>query len=343
MELELGRRQTEVGVLPKIVQIVGAGLAGCAAAIAARREGSHVLLYEKSPFPRHKVCGEYLSPEIVPVLQDLGLWDDFQAANPAPIRRLVLHFRNSQKRSQLRAAAYGLSRYALDDLMLRRAISVGVRHEPAPAPALLSGPVVLAHGRQTQSTKGTRLFGFKSHFEGPVNDAVELFFFGQCYVGVNPVEGGVTNVCGLGPEELLRAHDFDIDRVAQGCPQLAARLQPLRRKMKWLTVGPLVFANRFRAPSEPDRYPAGDALSFVDPFTGSGMLSALTMGRLAGIAAARGTAVEEYVAECRRRLEKPFQFSAVIRAMLANGWAERLSAVIPAHLLVRLTRTHRAV
>ena len=326
-----------------MVQVVGAGLAGSAAAIAARREGAQVLLYEKSRFPRHKVCGEYLSPEIVPLLRDLGLWDEFQAANPAAIRRLVLHFRKSQKRSQLPEPAFGLSRYALDHLMLRHAVNLGVEHAPASAPELLTGPVVLAHGRQTPSVRGSRLFGFKAHFEGPVDDAIDLFFFGPCYVGVNPVEGGVTNVCGLGPEEILSRQDFDIDALVQTCPALAERLAPLHRKMKWLTAGPLRFANRFREQFEPNCYPAGDALSFVDPFTGSGMLSALTMGRLAGIAAARGTPVDQYIAQCRRRLEKPFQFSSVIRALLATQWAERLSMVVPSRLLVRLTRTHRSI
>jgi len=42
------------------IRVIGAGPAGAAAAIAARLEGVEVDLFEKSRFPRQKVCGEFL-------------------------------------------------------------------------------------------------------------------------------------------------------------------------------------------------------------------------------------------------------------------------------------------
>ncbi len=324
------------------VEIIGAGPAGSAAALAARQEGADVRLIEKSRFPRHKVCGEYLSPEAVPVLRSLGAWDSFLAARPAVIRRLILHFGSSEKRCNLAEPAYGLSRYSLDQLLFNSAIESGAQHLLEPSEPF-SGATVLAHGRKNLSARGDRLFGFKAHFAGAPSDAIELFFFNGCYVGVNAVEGGITNVCGLGPEDFLRRFDFDIDAVAASSEALAVRLRPLTRQWKWLTTGPLVFQNGFRSNFEARDYFAGDALSFVDPFTGSGMLSALTTGRLAGIAAARGTPVQEYVDQCRRRLEKPFQFSSLFRSLLANGWGERLVGLVPGQLLVWLTRPHSVV
>ena len=65
---------------------------------------------------------------------------------------------------------------------------------------------IVAYGRQFSSSGRDRLFGFKAHFRGPVSDAVELYFFDDFYVGVNPVEGGLTNVCGLGSEAGLRRY-----------------------------------------------------------------------------------------------------------------------------------------
>jgi len=41
--------------------VVGAGPAGSAAAISAAKKGATVLLLERSRFPRHKVCGEFVS------------------------------------------------------------------------------------------------------------------------------------------------------------------------------------------------------------------------------------------------------------------------------------------
>lgn len=322
------------------VRVIGAGLAGSAAAIAARQRGAGVELFEKSRFPRHKVCGEYLSPEVEPVLRSLGVWDAFAAAGPARISRLALRFPRSEKRCRLPESAFGLSRYVLDEMLLRHAVKTGAEYRNEAGVA--QGPTVIAHGRKIASVRGGRLFGFKAHYEGPANDAIELYFFDGCYVGVNAVEGGLTNVCGLGPEHVLSRFGFDFDALVDSCEKLRERLQPLNRKWRWLSVGPLVFQNRF-AGAGGDAYLAGDALSFVDPFTGSGMLSALVSGRLAGIAAAERTQVPRYLADCRTRLAKPYWFSSLFRDLLASGWGERLTTLAPGPLLVWVTRPHRVI
>ena len=110
-----------------LVSILGAGPAGASAAIAARREGAAVRLIEKSKFPRHKVCGEFLSPEIEAALKNLGAWDSFLAAGPARIHSMKLHFGNREKTSRLKEPAWGLSRYSFDALLFDRAIGQGAR------------------------------------------------------------------------------------------------------------------------------------------------------------------------------------------------------------------------
>lgn len=325
------------------VDVIGAGPAGSAAAISARQRGAEVRLFEKSRLPRHKVCGEFLSPEAEPLLKSLGLWDQFLTARPATIRRLALHFRSSEKHCVLPEPGFGLSRYRLDELLFQGAVQLGAQAISGSGPEALERPTVLAHGRWNPSARGGRLFGFKAHFQGPPADAIELYFDGDCYVGLNAVEGGSMNVCGLAPESLLQQHGFDIDAVVSASEKLGQRLRPLTRCMNWMTTGPLVFQNRFRGSAGELEYPAGDALSFVDPFTGSGMLSALTSGRLAGIAASEKTKPTEYLAQCRRRLETPFQFSALCRRLLANAWGERLAGLIPGQVLFRLTRPHRVI
>jgi len=319
------------------VTILGGGPAGASAAIAAIESGSRVQLVEKSRFPRHKVCGEFLSPEIAAVLERLGVWRQFLECEPAPVRRFSLHFGKSKKHCRLPEGAYGLSRYRFDQILFDEAVRLGAEtaseaHQP------LQAPVVIAHGRRASLPKGNRLFGFKAHFTGPVNDAVELFFFSDCYVGVNSVEGGVTNVCGLGPENFLKARDFDIDDVVNSFPPLAERMRPLTRQFKWMSVGPLQFHNHFREALPEGHYPAGDALSFVDPFTGSGLLSAITTGQIAGVAAARGTFSAAYLAECRRCLEKPFRVSSLLRSAVGSEWAELLMPYLPGEWLVKWTR-----
>ena len=300
-------------------------------------EDRAVHLIEKSRIPRHKVCGEFLSPEITPLLEGLGIWDGFVHLQPARVNRMKLHFRKRERVAPLREPAWGLSRFAFDALLFDRAIALDAQVSREP-----DGPVqVVASGRHSigeSSPKGERLFGFKAHFEGPVDDAIELFFFDRCYVGLNAIEGGRTNICGLGPESFLRRYDFDYDQVVRQSPALAARVEPLKRSLNWLSTGPLQYRQHFDPDSQ--QYLAGDALSFVDPFTGSGLLAAVKTGALAGKAAARGGSVAAYLNECRASLRKPFEIAGILRAALDWGWADRLAGLIPGRLLFALTRPH---
>jgi len=104
---------------------VGGGPAGSAAAIAALSEARSVHIFEKSGFPRHKVCGEFLSPEIVPLLESLGIWQEFLLLRPAHIQRTILHFGARSNQSQLPDGAFGLSRYEFDRLLFEKAIALG--------------------------------------------------------------------------------------------------------------------------------------------------------------------------------------------------------------------------
>ena len=320
------------------INILGGGPAGSAAALAALREGRRVRVIEKSRLPRHKVCGEFFSPEIGPELEQLGAWDAFLAAGPARVRRTVLHFGTRgkivRKSSRLPEPAFGLSRYAFDQMLFDQARATGADLAGEMGEEL---PLIVATGRRaTPIQRGQRLFGFKAHFEGPTDDAVELFFFERCYVGVTTIEAGRTNVCGLAPESFLSRFGFEYDGIVMHCPALSERLKPLQRVTTWFSTGPLQYGQAFGKPSQV--YSAGDALSFVDPFTGSGLLAAVRSGAMAGRAAATGQPVAEYLRDCRASLRQPFEVAGVLRRALDGGWAEKLVPFTPGRLLFALTR-----
>jgi hypothetical protein len=329
------------------VRIVGGGPAGSAAALAALSETHAVHIVEKSSFPRHKVCGEFLSPEIAPLLESLGIWQEFLRLRPAHIRRTILHFGFRASESRLPEGGFGLSRYEFDRLLFEKAIATGAtttrqRVESvsfAAQPGSSKGDCeVLAIGRKSIAARGRRLFGFKAHFEGPVNDAVELFFFRGCYVGVSAIENGITNICGIAPEETLRACEFHLDDFLASWPPLANRVRPLSRMSRWLTVGPLVLGRKCQNLMGRGIYPAGDALGFIDPFTGLGLVTAVGTGRLAGLAASRQSPVEQHLSNCRRAVRGPFCLAAVFRTLLGAGLAESLGPLVPASWLFQMTR-----
>lgn len=326
------------------VHIIGAGPAGSAAAIAAAQDGALVRLFEKSAFPRHKVCGEFLSPEIAPLLERLGVWTQFAQAHPASLKQINLYFGSKRKHWRLGEPAFGLSRYALDDLLMKHAAACGatVMRDTGEAPPASDASTVLAHGRKTSAPKGSRLFGLKAHFSGPVDDAVDLFFFSGCYAGVSAVENRITNVCALAPETRLQEHGFEIDSLLECSPPLRERLAPLQRNMEWLVTGPLVFHNNLHGAPPQNTYWAGDALGFVDPFTGSGILAALITGRIAGTAAARHLPAADYVRQCRRSLGVQYRTASFLRAMIQNGTAEKLAGLAPGSWLFELTRPRSA-
>ncbi len=66
------------------IAIIGAGPAGCAAALALQAQGRHEIhVYEASVQARERI-GESLSPDAAPLLQQLGLYSDFLSQHHAP-------------------------------------------------------------------------------------------------------------------------------------------------------------------------------------------------------------------------------------------------------------------
>jgi len=56
-----------------MVEVIGGSLAGASAALELLRRGREVTVYEKTKFPRHKVCGEFLDGKAVELLGGLGI------------------------------------------------------------------------------------------------------------------------------------------------------------------------------------------------------------------------------------------------------------------------------
>ena len=108
---------------PVDLAIIGGGPAGAAAALEARRRGLQVAVWERDSFPRHKVCGEFVSPESLPLLQQEI---PSALARSAVIRRAEFVVQRGRRYIfTLPSAARGLSRLVLDEALWRAATSSG--------------------------------------------------------------------------------------------------------------------------------------------------------------------------------------------------------------------------
>jgi 2-polyprenyl-6-methoxyphenol hydroxylase-like FAD-dependent oxidoreductase len=54
--------------------VIGGGLAGLTSGTLLAQQGYQPVVLEKHTYPAHKVCGEYVSQEVIPLLENIGLW-----------------------------------------------------------------------------------------------------------------------------------------------------------------------------------------------------------------------------------------------------------------------------
>ncbi|MDT7602643.1 MAG: hypothetical protein QOF61_640 [Acidobacteriota bacterium] len=137
-----------------------------------------------------------------------------------------------------------------------------------------------------------QLVAFKAHLEGArlAESACEIYFYRGGYGGLSSVERGLSNLCFIVSSADVRARDGDAGRVMREvvCSnrRAAETLRDARVSSPWLAVA-LEGFGRFRLVPAQGLLAVGDAASFIDPFTGSGMLMALESGELAASVIAR--------------------------------------------------------
>lgn len=140
--------------------------------------------------------------------------------------------------------------------------------------------------------RGSPLVAFKAHLEGARgnSDHCEIYFYKRGYGGLSRVEGGLSNLCFIASARDVRACGGDAERVMREVlmknSRAARTLEGARARSEWLAVALEGFGRRPVAPAD-GLLAIGDAASFIDPFTGSGMLMALESGEVLGRTVAR--------------------------------------------------------
>ncbi|MDQ1559259.1 MAG: hypothetical protein QOD32_2319 [Pyrinomonadaceae bacterium] len=149
-----------------------------------------------------------------------------------------------------------------------------------------------ARGVASPSSKRMPLVAFKAHLENVGGDegVCEIYFYRGGYGGLSRVENGLSNLCFIVAAQDVRARASDAERVMREIVMSNARaaetLCGARVRSEWLAVALESFGRRELVPCE-GLLTVGDAASFIDPFTGSGMLMALESGELAAACVGR--------------------------------------------------------
>ena len=120
--------------------VAGAGPAGCTVAVLLAREGLRVVLLDKSAAPPAKVCGEYLSPGCLRILNRIGALQPVREAGARPLSGMVIHTLAGRS---LRATypggkasgfpgthALAVRRERLDPILLDLALRTGIEYAP---------------------------------------------------------------------------------------------------------------------------------------------------------------------------------------------------------------------
>src|SRR5438045_9707154 len=117
------------------VIVVGAGPAGSVLGWKLAQQGVSVLLLEASKFPRKKVCGDYIEPPGLRILETVGCLEKLESGSPLPITHAAT-FVDSQCRYRARIPFYGrlkdlpphgyvIPREQLDELLFPTAAKAG--------------------------------------------------------------------------------------------------------------------------------------------------------------------------------------------------------------------------
>ena len=284
------------------VVIVGGGLAGLASGIHLARAGVPVTIIEKSRFPKHKVCGEYISNEVLPYLKWLDA--DVSVLNPVTINRFEFSTISGKSvGAHLPLGGFGISRYALDNFLYEKALENGciIKHDTVTdvsfdgdtfsvrsSGAVLKASIVLgAYGKRsnldqmmsrTFFSKKSPWLAVKGHYKGHFpGNLVALHNFPGGYCGISCVEDNLINICYLADYETFRQHK-NIEEYQAAVLCVNPHLKKIFSSITPVFEQPLAISQvsfESKATVENHILMIGDTAGLIHPLCGNGMAMAI--------------------------------------------------------------------
>jgi len=289
------------------VIILGGGLAGLTAALHLSQQGVHILLIEKYEYPHHKVCGEYISNEVMPYLRSLGV-DPFKKG-AVEISKFEISSKEGKKvTTELPLGGFGISRYTMD-LQLYELVKkqVDVEFVTAEHVSFQNNQftvrttsreeyrgkyVVGAFGKRSLlDTTLNRKFiqqkspwlAVKAHYKANFpNNLVALHNFEGGYCGLSHIETGAINACYLTSYKSFKRVGsipaFQKEVMSQN-PHLKAFFDQAELLFeKPLTISQISFEKKL--PIIDHIFMIGDSAGLIHPLCGNGMAMAIHGAKL---------------------------------------------------------------
>ncbi len=291
------------------VVIIGGGLAGLTSAIHLSKLGIKVVVIEKNEFPKHKVCGEYISNEVLPYFNWLGI--EIRDLKPSKITKMQFSTSSGTMIScDLPLGGFGISRYELDYYLSQKAIQKGCQIiqdtvidiqfieddfviSTTNNLMLKSKILIGAFGKRSNiDQKLNRNFIFKkspwlavkAHYSGVFpNDLVGLHNFKGGYCGVSKIENNKINICYLVDYETFKQYksieEFQSKIVCKN-PHLKHVFEnSILLFDKPLTISQISFEKKSAV--ENHILMIGDTAGLIHPLCGNGMAMAIHSAKIA--------------------------------------------------------------
>lgn len=291
------------------VIIAGGGLNGLVSSYLLSRKGYSVLLIEKKAYPFHRVCGEYVSNEVIPFLEKKDIFPAHLA--PATINRFRLtSISGNEVAYDLDLGGFGISRHAFDYFLYKKARNAGVefllntnvenieftndhfRVSANPEKYFRAKIVIGSFGKRSGlDHRLNRAFikekspyigvKYHIHYEHPEGE-IALHNFPGGYCGISRVENGITNLCYLGKRSFLRQYG-NIESMEKAILFQNPHLKKIFSDAVFLFDKPMVINEvSFVTKTTVENHVlmGGDAAGMITPLCGNGMAIAIRSAKI---------------------------------------------------------------
>lgn len=346
------------------VIIVGGGLGGLVSSILLARNGLKVTLIEKKSYPFHKVCGEYISNEVRPFLESIGL-----NINELGVKSIEnFRFTSTSGKileTKLDLGGFGISRYKIDNALYHLAKSAGVNFileksvenivfendefevQLSDSQMLNSKIVIGSYGKRTKLDatlnrtflqKKSPYIGVKYHIKTDFpQNLIALHNFQDGYCGISAIEEDKYCLCYLSSRSNLKKYGT-IAGMEKNVLMQNPHLKQIFENSEFIYDKPLVineisFAKK--TPIENHILMVGDTAGLITPLCGNGMAMAIHSAKIAsGLIIrqvnegfSRNELEKFYTQQWKNAFENRLWVGRTVQNLFGDKWLSEVAAI----------------